>query len=213
MHNISSSLTSPMRKPFSRGKVLSLGVDSSVTDDLVLRSRQGDKQALGDLIISFAGMIQAVSGRMSRDRQLQEDIFQEVVLRVIRSIKDFKGACKFSTWLYRITVNVTLTLLSREGWYKKMAGLDEIPEHCMQDNCHTEESVERKRLLGHAMMVVETLSMENREIFSLFYFADASVDEIAGQTGKSKNAVKAILFKARRAIAKDMRKKGLMARI
>jgi RNA polymerase sigma factor (sigma-70 family) len=101
-------------------------------------------------------------------------------------------------------------MLSREGWYKKMACLDEIPEHCLQDNGHTEESVEKKRLFGHAMTVVETLSVENQEIFSLFYFADASVSEIAGQTGKSKNAVKAILFKARRAIARDMKRKGLL---
>ena len=179
-------------------------------NDLVLRSQQGDKCAIKELLLSNSRLIQAVAARMSRNPQMQEDIFQEVVMRVIRKIKDFKGTCKFSTWLYRITVNVSLSLLAKEGWQKKTIGLDEVPEHAMKSEQRIEDTIDRKHALEEIMAVVINMSPGNREVFSLFYLADASIDEITGLTGKSENGIKAILFKGRKMITKHLGKKGLL---
>lgn len=179
-------------------------------EDLVVRSQQGDASALKKLLVSNSRLIHAVSARMTRNPQMQEDIFQEVVMRVIRKISDFKGNCKFSTWLYRITVNVALTFLAKEGWYKKTVGLEEVPEHAMKSEQTIEDAVDRKHALREVMALVIKMSPKNREVFSLFYFADASIDEIARQTGMSLNGIKAILFKGRKMITKHFRKKGLL---
>ena len=178
--------------------------------DLVVRSQQGDASALKQLLVSNSRLIQAVSARMTRNPQMQEDIFQEVVMRVIRKISDFKGNCKFSTWLYRITVNVALTFLAKEGWYKKTVGLEEVPEHEMKSEQTIEDGFDRKHALKEVMALVIKMSPRNREVFSLFYFADASIDEIARQTGMRSNGIKAILFKGRKIITKHLRQKGLL---
>jgi RNA polymerase sigma-70 factor, ECF subfamily len=178
--------------------------------DLVALSQQGDAGALKELLLSNSRLIQAVSARMTRNPQMQEDIFQEVVMRVIRKISDFKGNCKFSTWLYRITVNVALTVLAKEGWYKKTVGLEEVPEHAMKSEQTIEDTVDRRHALKEIMALVIKMSQRNREVFSLFYFADASIDEIARQTGMRSNGIKAILFKGRRMITKHLRTKGLL---
>jgi RNA polymerase sigma factor (sigma-70 family) len=178
--------------------------------ELVVRSQQGDAGALKELLVSNSRLIQAVSARMTRNPQMQEDIFQEVVMRVIRKIGDFRGNCKFSTWLYRITVNVALTFMAKEGWYKKTVGLEEVPEQAMKSEQNIEDAVDRKRALKEVMAIVLKMSPKNREVFSLFYFADASIDEIARQTGMRSNGIKAVLFKARKMITKHLRKKGLL---
>jgi len=183
--------------------------DEKTINDLVRRSRQGDNNALGDLVRSHSRLIQAVSARMTRNMQMQEDIFQEVVLRVIRGIRGFNQTCKFSTWLYRITVNVALTALAKEGGHTKTLGLDEAPEQPDGHGRSMEESLERREMFRNAMKAVLRMPEKNREIFSMFYFADTSVTEIAGQTGKSETAVKAVLFKGRKEIVKHLKKQGL----
>jgi RNA polymerase sigma-70 factor (ECF subfamily) len=182
-------------------------------NDLIRRCQDGDKNALQDLLAANSRLIQTVSARMTRNPDLQQDIFQEVIIRVMSGIRGFKGNCKFSTWLYRITVNVTLTMLEKENWYKKMADIDDTPEHFIKQEQGPNETIERKDLFRHAMNAVTKMAPGNREIFSLFYFADASIDEISRQTGKSGNAIKAVLFKGRKEIADRLKKQGLFATV
>ncbi|HUI94075.1 MAG TPA: sigma-70 family RNA polymerase sigma factor [Chitinivibrionales bacterium] len=182
----------------------------SQDNDLVLRSQRGETDALRKLLISNSRLIQSVTARMTRNPQMQEDIFQEVAMRVVRGIKEFKGNCKFSTWLYRITVNVALTILVKEGGYKKTVALEDVPEHALKREQTIEDSVDRDRAFGEIRSAVLEMSPKNREVFSLFYFADASIDEIAAQTGMHSNGIKAILFKGRKTITKHLRKKGLL---
>ncbi len=180
-------------------------------NELVLLSRTGDRAALSDLLKQNSRLIQSVASRLTRNPQLQEDIFQEVVIRVIRKINDFKGNCKFSTWLYRITVNVTFSMLSREDGHGKTTALDDVPEKALGLEQNIEEALDQKRVFREAVSVIMSMPKNNREVFSMFYFADASLGEIARQTGKSENAVKAILFKGRKLITKHLKKCGLMA--
>jgi RNA polymerase sigma-70 factor (ECF subfamily) len=184
------------------------GTDAAV-DDLVSRAQKGDRRSLGELLSSHAQLVQRVSARITRNPQLQEDIFQETVLRVVRNIGDFKGACKFSTWLYRITINVTFSVLAKEAFYKKTVPFTEAIEQANAVDGSIEERMDRKELFRHAVDEIATMPAMNREVFSLFYFAEAGIDEISKQTGKSENAVKAVLFKGRKAIVKHLRKKGL----
>jgi RNA polymerase sigma-70 factor (ECF subfamily) len=178
--------------------------------DLVARSRNGDKQALRELLFANVGIIRSVAARITRNPQLSEDIFQEVAMRVIRKINDFRGQCKFSTWLYRIAVNVTFTMLARETDHKRVTGLDDVPEQALAGDQDIEEDIDRKRMFEKAVAVITGMPENSREVFSMFYLADASLDEIAKQTGKSENAIKAILFKGRKLITSHFKKSGLM---
>jgi RNA polymerase sigma-70 factor (ECF subfamily) len=144
---------------------------------------------------------------------LQEDIFQEVVMRVIRKISEFRGNCKFSTWLYRITVNVTFSMLSREGVHRNTLELEEVAEHSLSGEQSIEDAIDQKRMFKKALSVIMGMRENNREVFSMFYLADASLDEIAKQTGKSQNAIKAILFKGRKLITKHLRRNGMLSNV
>ncbi|MGB3619089.1 MAG: sigma-70 family RNA polymerase sigma factor, partial [Catalinimonas sp.] len=61
------------------------------------------------------------------DREERRDLYQEMVLQAWRSVGRFDGRAKFSTWLYRVALNVALTYRRREARRPRMVGYDEAP--------------------------------------------------------------------------------------
>lgn len=81
---------------------------------LVLQSQQGDLAAFETLIKEHQRMIHSLTYRMTGSLDDAEDMAQETFLRAFRSIGSYRADCKFSTWLYRIGINVCLTWRQRE---------------------------------------------------------------------------------------------------
>jgi RNA polymerase sigma-70 factor (ECF subfamily) len=81
---------------------------------LVLRSQGGDLAAFAELIRKHQRMIHSLTFRMTGSLADAEDLAQETFLRAYRRIGSYRGASKFSTWLYRIAINACLTWRQRE---------------------------------------------------------------------------------------------------
>jgi len=76
-----------------------------VETELVEKAAQGDRQAFAALVEGRYDFIHAVAWRWCGDRQDAEDVAQEVCIRLASAIRGFKGASRFSTWLYSVTLN------------------------------------------------------------------------------------------------------------
>ncbi|MEI9949621.1 MAG: sigma-70 family RNA polymerase sigma factor [Pseudomonadota bacterium] len=76
--------------------------------DLVERCKAGDGLAFREMFRNHRADVARLALRMTGRPGELEDLVQEVFLQVYRSIKDFRGQSRFSTWLYRLTVNVVL---------------------------------------------------------------------------------------------------------
>jgi RNA polymerase sigma-70 factor, ECF subfamily len=76
--------------------------------ELVLRSQRADPAAFEELIRQHQRMVHALTYRMTGSLADAEDLAQETFLRAYEQIGAFRGAAKFSTWLYRIAVNTCL---------------------------------------------------------------------------------------------------------
>jgi RNA polymerase sigma-70 factor (ECF subfamily) len=81
---------------------------------LVLQSQSGDPAAFAELIGKHQRMIHSLTYRMTGSLADAEDLAQETFLRAYRQIGSYRGASKFSTWLYRIAINACLTWRQRE---------------------------------------------------------------------------------------------------
>ncbi len=82
--------------------------DMTPTDappELVDALRRGDPDAFPALVDAFGERIYNFAGRMCRSGEDAKDILQETFLAAVRSVKDFRGEGKFSTWLFRIAAN------------------------------------------------------------------------------------------------------------
>lgn len=86
------------------------------TDEaLVLQSQRGDPAAFEALVRQYQQMIHALTFRMTGSPDDAEDLAQETFIRAYRQIGSFRGAARFSTWLYRIAVSVCLNWRQREA--------------------------------------------------------------------------------------------------
>ena len=80
-------------------------------EELVERSKQGDRRAFRMLVDRHKRMVFNVAWRMLRNREDAEDAAQEAFLRAFRSMRTFRGQAKFSSWLVQIAVNVCLSFV------------------------------------------------------------------------------------------------------
>ena len=83
--------------------------------DLVLQSQNGDPAAFEALIRSHQHMVHSLTYRMTGSLADAEDLAQETFIRAYEQIGAFRGASKFSTWLYRIAVNTCLNWRQSEA--------------------------------------------------------------------------------------------------
>jgi len=89
-----------------------------VTDDegvLITRSKNGDWDAFAALIRMHQRMIHSLTYRMSGSVSDSEDLAQETFIRAYRSLATYRGTAKFSTWLYRIALNLCLRWRKQEN--------------------------------------------------------------------------------------------------
>src|SRR6476660_4120367 len=83
-------------------------------EELVARSRGGDLDSFNQLVLRWERPIYALAYRVIGREEEARDVAQETFLRAFRALKGFKGQAKFSSWLYRITLNLCRDWMRRE---------------------------------------------------------------------------------------------------
>ena len=101
-----------LRPPSSYG--LKEGLMCDPDESLVLQSQNGDTAAFSELIRKHQRMIHSLTYRMTGSLADAEDLAQETFINAHRQIGTYRGASKFSTWLYRIAINACLSWRRRE---------------------------------------------------------------------------------------------------
>lgn len=77
--------------------------------ELVSKAKQGDKEALSQLVSLYSKRIYHLGLRLTGNEQDAEDILQDTFLTMLKKINQFRGRSSFYTWLYRIAVNIGLS--------------------------------------------------------------------------------------------------------
>lgn len=88
------------------GAFSSAGSESELVEDLIEESRKGNREAFSILIRKYSQTVYAFAFRLMNNIADAEDLCQEVFIQAYRGIKKFESRSAFSTWLYRITVNL-----------------------------------------------------------------------------------------------------------
>jgi RNA polymerase sigma-70 factor (ECF subfamily) len=175
-------------------------------DALLLRryAATGDRQAFETLFRKYQGPIFALVHRMVGDEDAY-DLTQEVFLRVLRSIETFRAASSFRTWLYTIARNVCYNYCRDQKRKKSYEtdndfncdGDDQLADNLPDPYLNVERIAEERELQRAAIMVLATLSEEQRMIISLRDFEGMSYEEIGQIMELSVANVKSKLHRAR----------------
>lgn len=173
------------------------------------RVLQGDKNAFLVIYEAYYPMAVSILRRVLRTPEI-EGLANEAFMTVYKSLKNFKGQAKLSTYVYRIMLNFAFAQAKKQN--KRRSTIRPFPSGASIEDVaaryNVEQSLVEKYFIEQAMA---TLSRDLIEALDLFYFQDYSVREISGLCGISEGAVKSRLFQAREKIRAFMPQGGLYA--
>lgn len=168
---------------------------------LIEQAQSGDKKALTELVKLYEQTVYNFSFKICRNKDRAEHTMQETFLSMVKSIGQFSGQSKLSTWLYRVVSNHCLMLARSEGKYEFASFEDEdsiIDEKSIADWKVTPDKVaennELKEILDNA---IEKLPADYRIVFMLRDVEGLSTEETAKMVDLTIPAVKSRLHRAR----------------
>jgi RNA polymerase sigma-70 factor (ECF subfamily) len=174
-------------------------IPSPEADELVDRAIAGDQDAFASLFeITLPSVYRYLYGR-SGDATLAEDLAQDAYMRAMRAIRtSFKGAStEFLAWMIRIARNRFLDHV-KSGRVRWEVVVDETPITLATGNPEI-EAIERVAG-GNLRNALNRLTPEQQEIVHLRFFHGLQIAEVAAVTGRTEGAVKALQFRALRAL-------------
>ncbi len=186
--------------------------ERDVDQQLVARAQRGEKHAFELLVAKYQRKLARLIGRLVRDPAEVEDVAQEAFIKAYRALPQFRGESAFYTWLYRIGVNSAKNFLMNQGRRaptstEKDAEEAETFEEAEQlrDN-NTPESILMSRQVAQAVnAAMARLPEELRTAITLREIEGMSYDEIADVMNCPIGTVRSRIFRAREAIAAELR--------
>lgn len=179
---------------------------------ILARARRGELPAFEELVRRHEKRVYAVALRSSGSPEDAEDITQEVFLRAWRSIEEFRGDSGFSTWLFRITMNLCVDHARHKHAQPQTQPLvmgEEESERPLPDTAPTpEEHLDNSELGRELAAALDEVSEEHRRIVLLRDVSGMSYTEIAEVLEISEGTVKSRLSRARIALRKVLLRRG-----
>jgi RNA polymerase sigma-70 factor, ECF subfamily len=173
-------------------------IDGSRASDarLVEDARLGDEEAFGELVKRYERRLVRVILRFVRDADLAEDLAQETFLRVYERLEQFDASRRFSPWLFRIAVNLTLDYLRRRkrriwGALFSDSGREHWPDPAVDD---PRTSLDLRQEIGR---VIEQLPEKYRIVLVLRDLESFSTSEISAILNRKEATIRWRLAEAR----------------
>jgi RNA polymerase sigma-70 factor, ECF subfamily len=168
-------------------------------DERVLRrAAAGDAAAFKEIFVRHRDDVARLVYRMLSAPSDLEDVVQEVFVQVFRSLKDFRGQSKFTTWLHRVTVNVVL--MHRRAARSRPVLTEEAPTELAFDDRQPlpDEDAERFERMRAFQRLLARLAEKKRVVFVLHELEGLPPHEIAEIVDAPVLTVRTRLFYARR---------------
>jgi RNA polymerase sigma factor (sigma-70 family) len=173
--------------------------------DIIGRVLKGEQNAYSVLVDRYRNFVFTIVLRYIPLREDAEEVAQDVFVKTYRSLTDFKGNSKFSTWLYTIATTTALSFLRKTKTVVHSLNSENIHQSAVNLNSHmTANQVETKSRSELVNNAIRLLNGEDAEIITLFYNAEQSIDEIARVLGILPNNVKIKLYRARTKLKEKM---------
>jgi RNA polymerase sigma-70 factor (ECF subfamily) len=181
-------------------------------EDLVARAQGGDVESFNQLIVRWERPIYALAYRVIGREEDARDVCQDAFLRAYRALPGFKGQAKFSSWLYRIALNLCRDWIRRQ----RRAPVSQMPEDTDAAELAAEsgpvESIEelvaRRELTAIVEEAMSVLSEEQRTAIILKEYHGMTFQEIADMQGCPLSTVKTRLYQGLSLLRRRLEQQG-----
>jgi RNA polymerase sigma-70 factor, ECF subfamily len=179
----------------------------SIADEILIgKIAKGDRLAMEALFERYRVRVFRFLARMVRNEATAEELNSDVFLDIWRQAGTFEGRSAVSTWIFSIARFKALNVLQR----RPEAALDEEKAAEIEDHADDPEVVLAKKDKAAVLrQCLAKLSAEHREIVSLVYYQQKSVEEVAGIVGIPEATVKTRMFYARKKLSELLTEQGI----
>ncbi len=176
----------------------------TLTDNqLIINAQKGDMSSFEELVYRYDRHVLNIAKSFRNSDEDAKDIYQEVFMRVFRGLKNFQFKSEFTTWLFRITTNVCITHQSRRKNYdsihREISHEDDDVRtlgDTLTDNKSADELTLGSEISRYINKAVNELPPQQKMVFTLKYFEEYKIREIAEIMQCTEGAVKRYLFTA-----------------
>jgi RNA polymerase sigma-70 factor (ECF subfamily) len=162
-------------------------------DELMRRVRDGEVARLGELFERFQGPLMSFFYRLSWDRQLSEDLVQEVFFRILRFRGTFRDGTAFRTWMYQIARNVRVDSFRRRRPESAFDETFQAPPDAAPTPAEAAEANQEEALLRQAL---QRLSDDQRELLVLTRYQNLKYEHVGELLNCPAATVKTRVFRA-----------------
>jgi RNA polymerase sigma-70 factor (ECF subfamily) len=173
--------------------------------DIISKVLSGDHQAYAGLVNRYQNYVFTLALRFTKNREDAEELSQDIFVKAYRSLADFRGASKFSTWLYMIVNNTCITFLRKKKLEIHSLDNEKVFELAdSRDSGFRANLVEQKSKVSMVNKAIMMLGPDDAEVITLFYKAEQTLEEIAQILGLEANTAKVRLHRARQRLKEKM---------
>jgi RNA polymerase sigma factor (sigma-70 family) len=168
---------------------------------------KGEQQLFAALVERYQNYVFTLVLRFTDIREDAEELSQDIFVKAYRSLADFRGESKFSTWLYTIVRTSCITFLRKKKL--ETTSIDNEKTFIQLENRESAfkaNQVEAKSRQAMVNEAIALLSPDDAQIITLFYKAEQSLEEIGNIVGAEPNTVKVKLHRARLRLKEKMEK-------
>lgn len=182
-------------------------------EELVARSTSGDTESFNQLVVRWERPIYALAYRVIGREEDARDVCQEAFLRAFRALKGFKGQAKFSSWLYRITLNLCRDWMRRErraAVVPAPEGVDLVELAGEGGQVESVDDLVVRRDLGRFVAkAMAALPEEQRTAIVLKEYHGLTFQEIADLLGCPLSTVKTRLYQGLTVVRRQLEASGV----
>jgi RNA polymerase sigma factor (sigma-70 family) len=190
--------------PANRDHILNSQIARIHSQLLVLRYRRGDDNALTDLVAMWEKPLFYYIRRLVTTEDDAWDALQETWIRAVRGIGKLKNPESFPSWLYRVARNATSNFI-RDNHRMESLSDKEIDLDAAGQEANRGFSAADAALIHRGL---QQLPLAQREVLTLFFLEDFSLEEISSITGIATGTVKSRLYYAKKALRNLIEKEG-----
>ena len=174
-------------------------------NEIISKVLSGDHQAYAGLVNRYQNYVFTLTLRMVKNREDAEEVAQDVFIKAYKYLADFRGASKFTTWLYTIVNNTCISFLRKKKLDIHSLDNEKVFQAAdNQDSGIRANMVEQKSKLAMVNDAIGLLNPDDAQILTLFYKAEQSLEETAQVLGIEVNAAKVRLHRARARLKEKM---------
>lgn len=174
-------------------------------NEIISKVLNGDHQAYAGLVNRYQNYVFTLTLRMVKNKEDAEEVSQDIFIKAYKYLADFRGASKFTTWLYTIVNNTCISFLRKKKLDIHSLDNEKVFEAADSlDSGMMANMVEQKSKLAMVNDAISLLNPDDAQIITLFYKAEQSLEETAQVLGIETNAAKVRLHRARTRLKEKM---------